>query len=74
MKTGKTAYIKGTIKKAKAGKKLIKHEKRLRYFSDNTAVATVSAGGKVTAVGTGSCRIYVQAVNGMWKTVKVTVR
>lgn len=74
MKTGKTAYIKGTIRKAKAGKKLISHEKRLRFISEDPAVAAVSAGGKVTAAGMGSCRIYVQAVNGMWKTVKVTVR
>lgn len=31
----------------------------IRYSSSNNAVATVSNGGKITAVGKGSCRIYV---------------
>ena len=74
MTSGQTVKIRGTIKKAKAGKRLITHEKRLRFFSDNTAVAMVDKAGKVTAAGYGSCRVYVQAVNGMWKCVKITVK
>lgn len=31
----------------------------IRYSSSNNAVATVSTGGKITAVGKGTCRIYV---------------
>lgn len=74
MTSGQTVKIRGTLKKAKAGKRLISHEKRLRFFSDNTAVATVDAGGTVTAVGTGSCKVYVQAVNGLWKCMKINVK
>ena len=36
-------------------------------------VAKVDRSGKITAVGAGSCKVYVQTVNGIWKTVKVTV-
>ena len=35
----------------------------VRYSSSNTRVATVSAAGKLTAVGKGSCRIYVSCDN-----------
>ncbi len=74
MTKGKKVTIRATVTKAKAGKKLLTHAKRLRFTSDNPAVASVNAKGVVTAKGKGSCRIYVQAVSGLWKTVKVTVR
>lgn len=73
LSVGKSKSVKSVIRKVKGGKALLKHAKRLRYTSSNPAVATVSAKGKVEAVGTGSCTIYVQAVNGIWKTVSVTV-
>ena len=47
---------------------------RLRFVSSDPGVAKVSAKGKVTAVKTGSCRIYVQTINGIWKTVNVSVQ
>ena len=28
----------------------------------------------ITAVGTGECKVYVQTVNGIWKTIKVSVK
>ena len=76
LKKGKTARIKATQTKAMKGKKLLDsgHSKLLRYKSNNTSVAKVSSSGKITAVGTGSCKVYVQTVNGIWKTVKVTVK
>lgn len=75
LSAGKTANIKGTVSKVKAKKKLMyAHEAKLRYTSTNPGVAKVSSGGKVTAVAAGSCRIYVQTINGMWKTVNVTVK
>lgn len=60
--------------KAKKGKKLLKHTALLRYVSDDVSVATVDAKGVVTAAGAGSCRIYVVTVNGISKTLTVTVR
>ena len=71
---GGTAKIKATQKKARKGKKLCNHAKLLRYKSNNTSVAKVSSSGKITAVGSGTCTVYVQTVNGIWKTVKVTVK
>ena len=52
---------------------MLEHVKPLRYCSSNRNVATVSSGGKIKAVGAGSCKIYVIANNGVFATVKVTV-
>lgn len=49
--------------------------KGLRYTSSNTAVATVSASGKVTGVGAGEAKITVKCQNGNTLfTVPVTVK
>lgn len=61
------------IVNVKKSKKLLKHTKKLRFTSSNSNIATVTAGGKVTAKAKGTCKIYVQTVNGIWKTCKVTV-
>ena len=72
---GKTGTITGSVSKMKAKKKLMySHEAKLRFTSTNPTVAKVDANGKVTAVAAGSCTIYVQTINGMWKTVSVTVK
>ena len=71
---GKTSKIKASVKKATKSRKLMNHESKLRYYSNNPAVATVSASGKITAVGAGSCKIYVVAINGARAAVKVTVK
>ena len=73
LKSGEIFKIKATQKKAVKGKKLLRHAALLRYRSNNTAVATVSSDGVITAAGKGSCQIYVQTVSGIWKTVTVTV-
>lgn len=71
---GKSATIKGTVTKARRGKRLAtSHAKLLRFTSNNPAVATVNAKGKVTAKSKGTAVIYVQTINGIWKTCKVTV-
>ncbi|MBR0307683.1 MAG: Ig-like domain-containing protein [Mogibacterium sp.] len=71
---GKSTAIKGTVKKAKSGKKLMTNRAaKLRFVSTNTAVAKVDSKGKVTAVKQGTCKIYVQTINGIWKTVSITV-
>lgn len=76
LKKGKTFRIRGKVTKIKADKKLMtSHVKaKLRFVSEKSGIAKVSASGKVTAVSAGKCRIYVQAPSGMWKTLTVTVK
>lgn len=76
LKAGKTYKIKAIVNKLKKGKKLMPsgHAPKLRYVSSNKKIATVSKSGKITAKSKGSCKVYVIAVNGASKTIKVTVR
>ena len=75
LKKGKSATIKASVSKARAGKKLAtNHAAKLRFTSNNPKVATVNAKGKVTAKAKGTAIIYVQTINGIWKTCKVTVK
>ena len=74
LRTGKSKKIKASVTKSKKSKKLLNGIARLRYVSDDVNVATVSAKGKVKAVGKGRCKIYVIAANGAYKTVAVTVK
>ena len=75
IKKGKSATIKGTVTKVKKNKKLAtSHAVKLRFISNNPSVATVNAKGKVTAKKAGTATIYVQTINGIWKTCKVTVK
>ena len=74
LKKGKTATIKGTVTKVKKNKKLATgHAVKLRFISNNPTVAKVNSKGKVTAKKAGTATIYVQTINGIWKTCKVTV-
>ena len=72
---GNSAILKGTVSRVYTSKKLESgHAALLRYTSSNPGVATVSSSGKVTAKAKGSCTIYVQTINGIWKTCSVTVK
>ena len=71
IKKGKSYTIKAS--EMKKSKKLQKH-RSLSYESSNTKIATVSKKGVIKAKAKGSCTIYVYAQNGMYKTVKVTVK
>ena len=75
LKKGKTTTIKATAKKVKASKKLLPKSycAKFRYLSKNTAIATVSSKGKITAKAKGTTYVYVIGANGVWKAVKVTV-
>ena len=75
LKAGKTAKIKARTVLVSKNKKQLSdaHAKQFRYASSNKKVAEVSKKGKIKAVGTGSCIIYVYARNGYAKKVKVTV-
>ncbi len=76
LKKGKSATIKPRTELVSKGKRQLtdKHAKQFRYATTNKKVATVSARGKIKAVGKGSCTIYVYARNGYAKKVKVKVR
>ena len=76
LKKGKTYKIKATVNKLQKGKKLMPtgHAPKFRYVSSNKKIATVSKSGKITAKSKGSCKVYVIAVNGASKTIKVTVK
>lgn len=71
IKKGKTFKIKASeIKKDKK----IKRHRAICYESSNTKIATVNSEGKIKAKKKGKCTIYVYAQNGVYKTVKVTVK
>lgn len=72
---GKTVYVSAKVKVYK-GKKHIKksHGAKFRYLSDNTGIATVNKSGTVKGVSAGKCNVYIQAINGMWCKVSVTVK
>ena len=74
LKNGKTAKIKAKLILQKKGRKPLKHEAKFRYASSDKKVAKVSKKGKITAVGKGKCIIYVYAVSGVSKKIKVTVK
>ena len=74
LKKGKKAKIKAKLVLQKKGKKTLHHEKKFRYASSNTNVAKVSKKGKIKAVGKGECTVYVYAVNGCAKAIKVKVK
>ena len=59
---------------ADANRTLLPHTAELVYKSSSSKVATVSKDGSVTAVGKGTCRIYVTAGSGASATVTVTVK
>ena len=74
LKKGKTAKIKAKLILQKKSKKPLKHCAKFRYASSNKKVAKVSKKGKITAVGKGKCTVYVYAVSGVSKKIKVTVK
>ena len=74
LKKGKTAKIKAKLVLQKKGKKPLKHCAKFRYASSNKKVAKVSKKGKITAIGKGKCTVYVYAVSGVSKKIKVTVK
>ena len=74
LKVGQKAQIKAKTVKENAKKKLLTYTAEFRYYTDNSEVAVVSKNGKITAKKAGICTIYVMANNGVYNTVKVTVK
>lgn len=69
---GKTAKL--SAKALASGKDMGRHGKRIRYVVSDTAIASVSANGKVKGKKKGTCTVYVVAQSGLKKKVKVTVK
>jgi len=74
LKVGKSATLKAKLEGVKSGMKVVQHIRKVRFYSSDANVATVTSGGKVKAVGKGSCTIYALANNGVRAKVKVTVK
>ena len=76
LKVGKTSKIKAkTVLMDKKKKQLSNaHAQEFRYATSSKKVAAVSKKGKITAVGKGTCTIYVYARNGYAKKIKVKVK
>jgi uncharacterized protein YjdB len=76
LRIGKTVAIKAKTIPEIQGKKLLEetHAARYRYASDNKKVAAIDENGKITAVGKGTCHIYIYAQNGTSGKVSVTVK
>lgn len=74
LKVGKAATIKPKTVKRDNNKKILRQIPEFRYQSSNTSVATVSKRGKIKAKKEGVCTIYVYAVNGYAKKIKVSVK
>lgn len=76
LKKGKKTTVKAIVRKVNANKELFykNHTSKLRYYSSNPYVAKVNKKGKVTAKGTGTCKIYALAPNGVKNFVTITVK
>ncbi len=75
VRKGQSAQIRATIIKADRKKKLLSksHGAKLSYVSSDEKIAVVTATGKIKAKKHGRCTIYVRALNGISKEIKVTV-
>lgn len=72
---GETAQIDASVVLKNKDKEQLSenHTREFRYATNDKSVATVSKSGEISAVGTGSCTIYVYAKNGCTKTINVSV-
>ncbi len=73
LKVGAVRKIKASVKGVRSDRKVLAHDRQLRYYTSDRNVATVTKAGKVRARGVGSCTIYVMANNGVRAKVKVKV-
>lgn len=73
LKKGKSVTIKATENKEE--KKLkVKTHRKVKFESSDKKIATVNNSGKITGVKKGKATVYAYAQNGIYKTVKVTVK
>ena len=74
LQVGESKNLGAKVVAADANRTLLTHTAEIVYKSSSSKVATVSKDGTVTAVGKGTCRIYVTAGSGASATVTVTVK
>ena len=74
LKVNKKLKLKGTaVSNSSAGKKY-KIFRKMMYESTDPAVATVTATGRIKAVGKGTCYVYAYAQDGTFKRIRVRVK
>ena len=73
LKAGDTFVIRSRTKLENTNKKELLHVAAYRYYTSDQSVASVSKTGKIKALKSGTCVIYVVANNGVYGTIKVTV-
>ena len=75
LQKGKTFQVKVKATLENSKKNPLSHTAYIyRCYTSNKNIATVSANGVVTAKAKGTCKIYVLANNGVYKTLSVTVK
>lgn len=73
LKAGDTFVVRSRTKLENTNKKELLHAAAYRYYTSDQSVASVSKTGKIKALKSGTCVIYVVANNGVYGTIKVTV-
>lgn len=73
LKAGDTFVIRSRTRLENTNKKELLHAAAYRYYTSDQSVASVSKAGKIKALKSGTCVIYVVANNGVYGTIKVTV-
>lgn len=73
VKKNKSVLLEATVKMPK-GKKLKRHCEKIRWFSTNKKIATVTQAGRIKGKKKGKCYVYAIAQNGARKVLKVTVK
>ena len=73
LKAGDTFVIRSRTRLENTNKKELLHVASYRYYTSDQSVASVSKTGKIKALKSGTCVIYVVANNGVYGTIKVIV-
>ena len=73
LKAGDTFVVRSRTRLENNNKKELLHVAAYRYYTSDQSVASVSKTGKIKALKSGTCVIYVVANNGVYGTIKVTV-
>lgn len=73
LKAGDTFVVRSCTRLENTNKKELLHAAAYRYYTSDQSVASVSKTGKIKALKSGTCVIYVVANNGVYGTIKVTV-
>lgn len=73
LKARDTFVVRSRTRLENTNKKELLHVAAYRYYTSDQSVASVSKTGKIKALKSGTCVIYVVANNGVYGTVEVTI-